>query len=349
LENSKAQMPKHLSNVAHQTLRERRNSKIWINFAPHNQNSISMRFLIPLFITGIFLLLFAPGTLDAQEVKFASLDKSPMDVAHYPSRSRYLNYLDADDPDRTQKIKVLYSRPKKNGRTLFGELVPFGKDWRLGANEATEITFFQNVEIGQVTVSRGTYTMFAEPVNAEKWIFKLSKERFIGGSQNRDKSLDIVTTERSRLRNFLKPEELAANEPQIRVVYGRPTRRDREIFGTLVEYGKMWRLGANETTVVTFFNDVTINGEKVEAGNYGLFAKVEKEEWEFVLHKAVQSWGTPGFDEADTILTFKAKTEKTPSELEAFSIALVDAGDQTVHLVAGWDDVMARMPIVLGN
>lgn len=354
-------------------------------------------------------VLLSSFSVNAQEVEFGGLDKSPMDAAHYPRRAAFANYLDADDKDRTQKIKVLYSRPMKKGRKLFGELVPFGEDWRLGANEATEITFFQAVEIGKVRVPAGVYTAFAEPINASSWNFKLSKERFIGGSQNRKTDMDILSTKidvvqvpneresfsigfqdvddntvhmlmewgnsramlpinlspptfagddaspmdlvqfppMSRLRNYVKPEELEANEPQVRVVYSRPTLKGRKAFGNLIKYGNMWRVGANETTLVTLFNDAMIGDTKVKAGRYGLFAEVNEGEWTFILHEAVQSWGTPNFDEKATVATFKAKTEKTPETLEAMSIALVDAGDNTVHLVVGWEDTMARMPITL--
>ncbi|TXF87589.1 DUF2911 domain-containing protein [Neolewinella aurantiaca] len=355
--------------------------------------------------------MFAGLSLSAQEVKFGGLDKSPLDAAHYPASSAYANYLDADDPDRDQKIKVLYSRPLKKDRTLFGELVPFGKDWRLGANEASEITFFQPVEIGMVRVAPGSYTMFAEPHSATKWTFKLSTERFIGGTNNRDVSKDIVHVEipvvqvpnsresfsigfqeiddntvhmlmewgntramlpinmnppsfsgddaspmdlvqypeMSRLRNLVKPEELEANEPQVRVVYSRPQMKGRKIFGELLKYGSTWRVGANQTTEVTFFNDVMVGGKELKAGRYGLFADVNEGEWEFIIHKAVQSWGNANFNEDDVVVKVKAKTEKTPETLEALSMTFVEKDNKNIDLVVGWENTMARLPIVLSG
>ena len=129
--------------------------------------------------------------LAAQELKFPDLDKSPMDAAHYPRRAAFKNYLNEDDPDRTQKIKVLYCRPYKKDRVIFGELVPWGEDWRLGANEATEVTFYQPVEINGTFINRGTYTMFAQ-CYPDHWILKISSERFIAGTSNRDIKQDIV-------------------------------------------------------------------------------------------------------------------------------------------------------------
>ena len=355
------------------------------------------------------LLLLASFSLSAQEIEFGGLDKSPMDAAHYPNNSAFANYLDADDPLRDQKIKVLYSRPLKKDRTLFGELIPFGEDWRLGANEASEITFFQSVEIGMVRIAPGTYTMFAEPHSASKWTFKLSSERFIGGAKNRDTSKDIVHVDipvvqvpnsresfaigfqeinentvhmlmewgntramlpinmsppnlsgdaaspmdlvqypgMSRLRNYVKKEELAENEPQVRVVYSRPQMKGRKIFGEMLKYGSMWRVGANQTTEVTFFNDVVIGDTEVKAGRYGLFAEINDGEWEFILHDAVQSWGHANFDEKSIIVKVKSKTEKTPKTLEALSMTFVKKDDENIHLVIGWEDTMARLPITM--
>jgi len=283
----------------------------------------------------MLMLVFGTVTMFAQDIKFPALDKSPMDAAHYPRRSAFANYLDADDPDRTQKIKVLYSRPNKNGRNIFGELIPYGKTYRLGANEAQEVTFYQAVEIGGTYVAPGTYTMFAD-INQDHWIFKLSTERFIAGVDGRDESKDIVATKimtskvadvreawtigfqkideglvhmlfewdqtraalpinlnpammdgddaspmdlaaypnASRFLNFQKPEDLEAAQPKVRVVYSRPQMKGRKIFGELLKYGEMWRVGANQTTEVTFFQDVMIGGKKIRRGKYGLFAKV---------------------------------------------------------------------------
>jgi hypothetical protein len=360
-------------------------------------------FLVCLMM-GMFL------TSNAQEIKFGDLDKSPMDAAHYPRSAAFQNYLAEDDADRTQIIKVLYCRPAKKDRATFGKLVPWGQDWRLGANEATEVTFYRPVMIGSTTVPAGTYTMFAQ-VYPDQWIIKISTERFIAGSENRDLSKDIVAVSvpvttvsdvresfvigfqkiddanvnmifewdqtratlpihlnapslagddvspmdlvqypaGSRMRNYVDEAELAANEPQVRVVYSRPQMKGRKVFGELLKFGEIWRLGANETTVVTFFEDVTIGGQEIKAGNYGLFATVNKDNWEFILHENVQSWGSANHDAESDVVKVMAKTEKTPSTLEALSMTFVEKGDNMIELVVGWENTMARFPIQLNK
>ena len=92
----------------------------------------------------------------------------------------------------TPKVQVTYSRPAKNGRVIFGELLKEGSVWRLGANEATEIVFYQNTNVGGTDVARGRYALFAK-LNNGSWDLILSKDYPVWGSYNRDESLDKYT------------------------------------------------------------------------------------------------------------------------------------------------------------
>ena len=350
------------------------------------------------------LAVFMVADISAQELKFPKLDPSPMDAAHYPRRAAFKNYLDDNDPDRTQKIKVLYCRPNKKGRAIFGGLVPYGQTWRLGANEATEVTFFTPVEIGGTVINAGTYMMNAD-IYQNQWIVRISTERFVAGTSDLDPSKIIasaaapvtaVPTTReeftvgfqkvdegnvnmifewentratmpinlnpamlagadkspmdlvqypvnSRFQNFRKPIE----EAQVRVVYSRPQKNGRDVWGGMKKVGEMWRVGANETTEITFFQDVTIGGKKIRKGKYGLFAKINDGSWDFIVHTNVQSWGQPNHDEKDNVVTVNAKTMKTPSTVEAMTILLEKNGDNAIDLIVAWDDLMAKLPITL--
>jgi hypothetical protein len=75
-----------------------------------------------------------------------AIDKSPMDMAYYPNNYPVLKIQDkASEP---VIARVIYSRPQKNNRTVFGELIEYNTVWRMGANEATEIEFYRDVKIG---------------------------------------------------------------------------------------------------------------------------------------------------------------------------------------------------------
>jgi hypothetical protein len=143
------------------------------------------------FLTSILSLIFFVGII-AQETKWPDLDVSTLDAAYYPQEAAWRNYLGEDQRNMQPKVKVLYSRPLKKGRDIFGDLVPFGKEWRLGANEATTITFYDAVDIGGTAVRPGTYTVFAD-VKPNAWTMHLSTERGIWGNANRDKDKTVAS------------------------------------------------------------------------------------------------------------------------------------------------------------
>ena len=73
---------------------------------------------------------------------------------------------------------------------------------------------------------------------------------------------------------------------------------------------------------------------------------VNKDNWEFIIHSNPQSWGNANHNPEDNVATFVAKTEKTPETLEALSITFVENGDK-LELVVGWENTMARLPIMV--
>lgn len=138
-----------------------------------------------------FLFTAAVFTVKAQNgTRFPPLDKSPMDMSYYP-----VNYpIQRIQPNKTVEplvARVIYSRPQKNGRKVFGELVEDGKVWRLGANEATEIEFFRDVKMGGKTIKKGRYTLYALE-NQDKWTLILNTETDIWGAFNYNAKKDVV-------------------------------------------------------------------------------------------------------------------------------------------------------------
>jgi hypothetical protein len=73
-------------------------------------------------------------------------------------------------------ITVDYSSPKVKGRKIFSALVPYGQEWRLGANEATTFVTSRDVTVGGTKVPAGSYTLFAVPNAADKWTLVISKK-----------------------------------------------------------------------------------------------------------------------------------------------------------------------------
>jgi hypothetical protein len=93
------------------------------------------------------------------------------------------------------------------------------------------------------------------------------------------------------------------------IEYGRPKVNDREIWGGLVPYNKVWRTGADEATTISFGKDVLIEGQKLAAGKYGLFTIPGKEKWTIIFNKVPEQWGAFKYDESQDALRVEVKPE----------------------------------------
>lgn len=130
--------------------------------------------------------------LRAQTGSMPALDKSPMDMSYYPA-----NYPVQKIQDKITEplvARVIYSRPQKSGRVIFGGLVKYGEVWRVGANEATEIEFYKHVKAGGKKIRQGRYTLYAI-VNESSWTIIINKETDTWGSFKYDTKKDIVRVE----------------------------------------------------------------------------------------------------------------------------------------------------------
>ena len=342
----------------------------------------------------------------SQESEWPELDKSPQQFSYYPAKAAWRNYLKGDDRNISPKVKVSYSSPAKKDRVVFGTLVPYGKEWRLGANEATEVLFYQAVEVGGATLDPGYYTVSAL-VNRDHWVVNFSSQRHIWGNENRDQeatvaSVKVMTNkaketrenfaigfkeiddhtahmiiewedtnvaipvafnvasfpgvdvspgdiahypDNSRFSNYLKPEELEAATPKVQVAYGRPMMKGRKIFGELLKYGEIWRVGANESTEVTFFQSVMIGDKELRAGRYNLYAVVNATEWTFIFNTDMPAWGSANRDEEQDVASITVPVTQETKVLEALSIRFKEIDAKTVHLIVGWDKTRAALPI----
>lgn len=132
----------------------------------------------------------------------------------------------------------------------------------------------------------------------------------------------------------------------VRVIYSRPAKKEREVFGTkIVPYGEVWRLGANESTEIKFYQDVTIQGKTVKAGTYSFFAIPTATEWTLVLNKDVDFWGAYSYNAASDVLRVSIPTKKTDEVVENFSIQIVKAGEKEATMKMAWDMTMVEVPI----
>jgi hypothetical protein len=138
------------------------------------------------------VVICASMVIHAQSTTLPPVDKSPMDMSYYPNNYPVLKIQDKVTEPLVSR--VIYSRPQKAGRTIFGGLVKYGEVWRFGANEATEIEFYKNVKIGGKKVKSGRYTLYAI-INEDTWTIIVNKETDTWGSFKYDAKKDVVRTE----------------------------------------------------------------------------------------------------------------------------------------------------------
>jgi hypothetical protein len=142
----------------------------------------------PLFLS---LALISSILVSAQQ-KPSDLDKSPMDMSYWPANFPMLKL--SGKASGEPFARVIYGRPQKNGRPLFGDIVQYNNIWRLGANEATEIEFFVPVKIAGKFVPKGRYTLYGIP-SENSWTLILNTDNFSWGNFSYNAKKDLLRTE----------------------------------------------------------------------------------------------------------------------------------------------------------
>lgn len=124
---------------------------------------------------------------------------------------------------------------------------------------------------------------------------------------------------------------------KINLTYSRPDVKGRKIFGGMEPYGAVWRTGANSATVIKFTDDVSMEGQKVPAGEYGLFSIPGEKEWTIILSKQPKQWGAYMYKEADDFLRFKVKTEHLAALTETMTLAFTNVTTTSCNLQMMWE------------
>lgn len=125
---------------------------------------------------------------------------------------------------------------------------------------------------------------------------------------------------------------------KITLSYSRPNTKGRKIFGYVEPYDKVWRTGANSATVITFSDDVTLEGNKVPAGEYGLFSIPGENQWTIILSKKPKQWGAYTYNQADDFLRFTVKPVKLSQPVETFTLEFGNINATTGELHLLWEN-----------
>ncbi|MGH7519350.1 MAG: DUF2911 domain-containing protein [Gemmatimonadales bacterium] len=136
----------------------------------------------------------------------------------------------------------------------------------------------------------------------------------------------------------------------VKVCYGRPSLRGRQMLGgEAVPFGKVWRTGANEPTMIHATGPLTVAGLKVPAGTYSLYTVPGKSEWEIVVNRSTTQWGEESnyTDEVrkQELGRAKVKPESIAAPVETFTIRAEPPSGETKALVLEWEKTRVRIPV----
>jgi len=156
-------------------------------------------------------------------------------------------------------------------------------------------------------------------------------------------ALLFVGTEMSQAQVKLPPASSTSTISQglgiknISLSYQRPNMNGRKIFGALVPYNEVWRTGANNIPSITFEEEVSIEGNAVPAGTYGIFTIPSQNEWTVILSKNPKQWGSYQYKQEEDFLRFKVKPQSLANPVETFTISFEDVTPKSTHVSLAWE------------
>lgn len=128
------------------------------------------------------------------------------------------------------------------------------------------------------------------------------------------------------------------SHPVARIIYSRPSMKNREVFGTLVPYGKLWRTGANQSTELNLYQDIVIEGKHLKKGNYTIYSIPNKTSWKIIFNSDLFTWGAYDYNPSKNVLEIEVPVTYTKEDVEAFGIAF-GGRDGNGKILLAWEDV----------
>jgi len=131
---------------------------------------------------------------------------------------------------------------------------------------------------------------------------------------------------------------------EVAIDYSRPSAKGRTIFGDLVTFGKLWRTGANQNSIVTFSDDVVIDGKTLKKGKYAIFTTPKADSWDVFFYTDTQNWGNPeNWDESKVALKTSVKPETLNRNVETFTIAINNLDNNFAYLEISWEKTIVAV------
>lgn len=131
--------------------------------------------------------------------------------------------------------------------------------------------------------------------------------------------------------------------PLARVIYSRPQKKGRSIFGGLVPYGQIWRTGANEATELTVYIPLRFGSSILKPGAYTLYTIPKKDSWTIIINSDTNVWGAFSYKEEKDIERIEVPTHQAAASIESLSMIFKPEKDGTTLLI-GWESIYVEIP-----
>jgi hypothetical protein len=131
----------------------------------------------------------------------------------------------------------------------------------------------------------------------------------------------------------------------VELSYSRPNAKGRKVMGDLVPFDKVWRTGANQATVLTFSDDVTIGGTAVKAGKYGLLSIPGAREWTLIITKDLNVTSPSAYKPENDVVRVKAPVQSMAAKVETFTIQFANISNTSCELHIMWENTAVALPI----
>lgn len=170
----------------------------------------------------------------------------------------------------------------------------------------------------------------------------------------REAQLACITMNTERLpldsrRSPLDSLTFSVEGKPVKICYSRPAARDREIFGGLVAYDRLWRTGANEPTMIHTTSALDIAGIRVEPGSYSLYTIPGESEWQIIVNRSIDQWGHEGRYTAEVraqeVGRARVKSDQAADFVESFTIRSTPAAGGSVNVILEWERTRVGLPI----
>lgn len=134
----------------------------------------------------------------------------------------------------------------------------------------------------------------------------------------------------------------------IQIDYSRPGAKGRTVYGDLVPYGKNWRTGANANTIISFDQDIKVNGKELKKGKYALYTTPKADSWDIIFYTSTDNWGLPeNWDETKVALRTSVKPETLMKPVESFTLSINNLSNDAASLDLAWERTLVSIPFTV--